>query len=186
MGAPRLHLVSTLSLHALSATLRPRTLSPHLVSTLCPRTLSPHFVPLRFVSTLCPYALSKRKMERQKRIRPGQSSSSSRPPALPELPTGIDGYRQVATGAMAIYECCPSVARTFLSAPGCAGRHACPALPRTACLFRPSRLPCNSPDTRPPSTPADPRQPPSKLIAGGIDHHHHPACDTRSNLRTYA
>ena len=91
--------------------------------TLCPRFVgyasSPHFVP-----TLC----RMRKRERQKRIRPGLSSSSPVLPCLPVLPVlpvAGDGYRQVATGAMTIAESCPSVARTFLSARHCAGRQEC-------------------------------------------------------------
>ena len=56
-------------------------------------------------------------------------------PCLPVLPVGIDRYRRVSTGgdrSDGIYERCPSVARTFLSARDCAGRQEC--LPHTATL----------------------------------------------------
>ena len=80
-------------------------------------TLSPHLVP-----TPC----RKRKMGRQKRKRPDQSSSSSSAPVLPVLPTGIDRYRLVTTTAPQRWRghsCLRGAAR--------AGRNACPTLPRS-------------------------------------------------------
>ena len=121
-----------------------------------------------------------RKRERQKCIRPDQSSSSSSSSSRsPELPTGGDGRRRVAMTA-------PQGGADIPVCAGGRGQAGMPAPHCPACHFRPSRLPCNSPLTRPPSTSPDPRQPPSKQIADGIAPHHHPACAPRSNLRTSA
>ena len=127
----------------------PHTLSPHLVPTPClftlrPHTLSPHLVSLRFVAALCPYALSKAKAQ-------ATEAQKARPIVLVlvlgpryyrycracrycrRVSTGIDRYRQVATGAMAStkgapvwrgHSCRRGIAR--------AGRNACPTLPRSS------------------------------------------------------
>jgi hypothetical protein len=170
----------------------PHTLSPHLVPTPClftlrPHTLSPHLVSLRFVAALCPYALSKAKAQ-------ATEAQKARPIVLVlvlgpryyrycracrycrRVSTGIDRYRQVATGSMTIAEWCSSVARTFLSARAGAGRQEC--LPHTATLHRcaqPGRhCPAGwrasagtspAPDPhRPQPTPIDPSQPQSTTI----------------------
>ena len=168
-------------------TLSPTPCLPHLVSTPCPHTLSPHFVSLRFVPALCPYALSKAKAQ-------ATEAQKARPIVLVlvlgpryyrycracrycrRVATGIDRYRQVATGSMTIAEWCSSVARTFLSARAGAGRQEC--LPHTATLHRcaqPGRhCPAGwrasagtspAPDPhRPQPTPIDPSQPQSTTI----------------------
>ncbi len=141
--------------------------------------------------TLCPHAPSMRLALHDIArlvVRPSPRPRPRSPvlpclPVLPELPAGIDRYRQAATGSPIIAECCPNVARTFLSAHVAAGRQE--YLPHTATLHHCrdgvappvlARFCKNTPNTRPPSPPADPRQPPSKLTADVIDTHHHPAC----------
>ena len=133
-------------------------------------TLSPHLVP-----TPC----RKRKMGRQKRKRPDQSSSSSSAPVLPVLPTGIDRYRLVTTTAPQRWRghsCLRGAAR--------AGRNACHTLPRSiaaasrdgVALPALARLCGNFPGH---STPSDPGRPPSTPVEAGCRRCRHFA-DNRS------